>query len=360
MPLKEEVLGQFLGDETFPDGVDVRDREAPVLGLRRPALPEAAQPDVRGHRRLVALLRSHVPPLRHAVRDGLDLQEHQRLPVHDRDPGRGRRRRRHAGVQLRDSPDRARGRRVRRQDRRLPGRGPARLRAQLHRLVADPLRPRDAAQLRLHRGDAGPEGPALPGRGGRPPRGRHRHARPSLEDPLDAELRAAQRDAQPPCGDGEDPRQDRRGPAGPAPELGQRPQLGQDPGPLGDEGGGQGRPGPVRHLRGAGRHRDRAGAQGQRARPPVHRRAGGALPEGVRLARGLEPRVHLPELPGGHDPGRPADPRPVRVGLRLPDQDRGPGRPTSTRRRSRSSRGSRARRSRRCAPPTRSTSRWRR
>ena len=34
----------------------------------------------------------------------------------------------HAGVQLHDPPDRPRGRRVRRQDRRLPGRGPARLR----------------------------------------------------------------------------------------------------------------------------------------------------------------------------------------------------------------------------------------
>ena len=53
--LKEEVLGQFLGDEKFPVDVDVGDREAALLGLRRPALPASAQPDVRGHRRLVAL-----------------------------------------------------------------------------------------------------------------------------------------------------------------------------------------------------------------------------------------------------------------------------------------------------------------
>ena len=55
MPLKEEVLGQFLGDEKFPIELDVGDREAALLGLRRPALPASAQPDVRGHRRLVAV-----------------------------------------------------------------------------------------------------------------------------------------------------------------------------------------------------------------------------------------------------------------------------------------------------------------
>ncbi len=241
MPLKEDVLGQFLGDEKFPVELDLRDREAALLGLRRPALPEAAQPDVRGHRRLVALLRPHVPPVRHAVRDRLDLQEDQRLPVHRGDPGRGRPRRRHAGVQLPHEPDRARGPGVRGQDRGLSRRRAAGLRQQVRRLVAHAVRPRDAAELRLHRGHAGPEGPAEPGRGGRPPRGRHRHARPPLEDPLDAELRAAERDAQPPGGHGEDPRQDRRGPARAAPELGQRPELGQDPGPVGDEGGGQGR-----------------------------------------------------------------------------------------------------------------------
>ncbi len=93
MALKEEVLGPVPRGREVPGRVDVGDREAPLLGLRRPALPAAAQPDVRGHRRLVALLRPHVPPLRHAVRDGLDLQERQRLPVHRGDPGRGRPRR---------------------------------------------------------------------------------------------------------------------------------------------------------------------------------------------------------------------------------------------------------------------------
>ena len=62
--------------------------------------------------------------------------------------------------------------------------------------------------------------------------------------------------------------------------------------------------------------------QAERAWPALHRRARRALPAGVRLARGLEPRVHLPLLPRGHEPGHPARARPVRLGLRLSGQDR--------------------------------------
>ena len=43
--------------------------------------------------------------------------------------------------------------------------------------------------------------------------------------------------------------------------------------------------------------RSRAALRGDRARPPLHRRAGRALPARVRLARRLEPRVHLPDRP---------------------------------------------------------------
>ena len=180
------------------------------------------------------------------------------------------------------------------QDRGLPRPRPAGLRPQLHVLVEDPLRPGDAAQLRLHREHARAEVGAQPRRAGRPPRGRHRHARPPLEDPLDAELRAAQRDAQPQGGHAGDARQDRRRPPRPPPELRRRPQLGQDPRPVGDEGGGQGRRRAAGRLRQGRRDRDRPRPAGHRARPPVHRRAGGPVPEGVRLARRLEPRVHLP------------------------------------------------------------------
>ena len=74
------------------------------------------------------------------------------------------------------------------------------------------------------------------------------------------------------------------------------PQLGLDRGALADEERGP------RRRRAAGGVRasddaadDRRGARGARARPAVHRRAGRALPARVRLARGLEPRVHLPD-----------------------------------------------------------------
>ena len=58
-------------------------------------------------------LRPHVPPLRHAVRLRLAGEEHQRLPVHGGDPGRGRPSGRGAGVRLRDGRRRAPGSRVR-------------------------------------------------------------------------------------------------------------------------------------------------------------------------------------------------------------------------------------------------------
>ena len=74
----------------------------------------------------------------------------------------------------------------------------------------------------------------------RPARGRDRHPRSPLEDPLDAQLRPAVGDAQSAGGDGEDARPRRRRTAGPPPELGQRPQLGLDPRAVGDEAGGQG------------------------------------------------------------------------------------------------------------------------
>ena len=84
MAATEEILGQFLGDDDVPGRVGLRGREGPLLGLRRPALPAPGQPDVLRHRRLVAELRPHVPPLRHAVRGRLARQERQRLRLHGR------------------------------------------------------------------------------------------------------------------------------------------------------------------------------------------------------------------------------------------------------------------------------------
>ena len=207
MALKEEVLGQFLGDETFP--IEWTSETERLLfwvydDLHCPKPLSPMYEDIGGwwlscdH-----MFRRFGTPF--ATR--LDLQEHQRLPVHGGHPGRGRARRRDAGVRptarTPSSPA----------DDDYAGRIGAYLGVVLpvyghnFTLVAHPLRARDAAQLRLHRGHARPQGRAEPGRPGGPPRGRHRHARPPLEDPLDAELRAAQRHAQPAGRHGEDARQ---------------------------------------------------------------------------------------------------------------------------------------------------------
>ena len=214
MPLKEEVLGQFLGDESFPVTWDVRDREGALLGLRRPALPPSAEPDVLRHRRLVADLRPHVPPVRHARSRRLDRQERQRLRLHDGDPGRRRAAQVGAHGVRRSLRRRRAGRpELRREDRHLPRRRPADLRARSSsnwwrdRLV--PEMERNFAYLegdaRRGRTSMQPDGAGLPARG------RDRHPRSPLEDPLDAQLRAALGDAQPARGHGEDAREGRRG-----------------------------------------------------------------------------------------------------------------------------------------------------
>ena len=137
------------------------------------------------------------------------------------------------------------------------------------------------------------------GRDGDAARGRDRHPRPPLEDPLDAQLRPAVGDAEPAGGDGEDPRIDRRGAPRPAPELGVGPQLGLDRVAVADEERGPRRRRAPSRFRARGHQGDRGGAAGERARPAVHRRADRALPARVRLARRLEPRVHLPDRPRG-------------------------------------------------------------
>ena len=94
-----------------------------------------------------------------------------------------------------------------------------------------------------------------------PPRGRHRHPRSPLEDPLDAQLRPAVGDAQPARGHGEDARRGRRAAARAAPELGLGPQLGLDRGAVADEERGPRRRRAPGRLRARGRRRDRPVAQ---------------------------------------------------------------------------------------------------
>ena len=69
--------------------------------------------------------------------------------------------------------------------------------------------------------------------------------------------------------------------------------------------------------------------RGQRARPPLHRRARRALPEGVRLARVWSHEFIFPSFREDMNPGHPARARPGRRRLRLPGQDRQAARPTS-------------------------------
>ena len=236
MAATEEILGQFLGDEIVPGDLGFRGREGLLLGLRRPAHPAPGQPDVLRHRRVVAQLRPHVPSVRDAVRRRLAGQERQRLRLHDGHPGRPGPAHRGHGVQLALWRPRAARRDLRRPDGEVPRHRPAGLRRALRRLVARPARAGDAAQLRVPRGAARRGRRACPDPElATPPRGRDRHPRPPLEDPLDAQLRPAVGDAQPAGGDGEGPRRGRRGAARAAAELGLGSQLGLDRGAVADE-----------------------------------------------------------------------------------------------------------------------------
>ena len=104
MPLKEEVLGQFLGDETFP--IEWTSETEKLLfwvydDLHCPKPLSPMYEDIGGwwlscdH-----MFRRFGTPF---ATDWI-YKNDQRLPVHGGDPGRGRPRRRHAGVQLPTRP----------------------------------------------------------------------------------------------------------------------------------------------------------------------------------------------------------------------------------------------------------------
>ena len=153
-------------------------------------------------------------------------------------------------------------------------------------------------------------------------RGRHRHPRSPLEDPLDAQLRPVRLHAGPqrPARGGEGRRG--RGPDGPPPELDRRSQLGLDRGPLEDEGGDQGRLRAARGLRGRDRRRRDRRPGGLREREALPRRARRAPPEGLRLQVDLVARVRLQDLARGPGPDDRGDPRLPGHRLRLPRRHR--------------------------------------
>ena len=165
-----------------------------------------------------------------------------------------------------------------------------------------------------------------PGRAGRPPRGRDRHARPALVDPLGAQLRPVLRDdgtSTPPS-----PRSRARGTT--------RALMGRLQSSTDNRNWDsieelwkikesvknerrRGRRGVrVRDHRGRGDQ----GAGGHRRGPGVPGQGDRGLPGRVRLQVDVGPRVLVPDLARGPGPDRRGDPRLPRGRLRLPGRDR--------------------------------------
>ena len=272
MAATEEILGQFLGDEAFPVTWD-SDVEKDFFWVYDDLhCPHPVSPmffDIGGwwlscdH-----MFRRFGTPF--AV-DWLakNVNGYVYTTAIPADPGPAHRGHR---VQLALRGPRAARRVIRDEHGRLPRHRPARVWRALRRLVARPARARDAAQLRLSRGAPRRGRRDGPGRDRGAPRGRDRHPRSPLEDPLDAQLRPAVGDAEPAGGDGEAPRRGRRAVARTPPELRLRPELGLDRGALADEERGP------RRRRAADRVRRRRGPRDRPATCGRRSAAGGSSP----------------------------------------------------------------------------------
>ena len=310
----------------------------------------------------MAQLRPHVPPVRDAVRRRLAGQERQRLRLHDGHPGRPGPAHRGHGVQLALRRPRARATpRFGAHDGRSTSTRSCRSTASTSPTGgATGSCPRCSATSSTSRRrlDAGRRHVARRARDAA--RGRDRHPRPPLEDPLDAQLRAAVGDPQPAGGHGEGPRRGRRGAARTAPELRLRPQLGLDRGAVADEERGPRRPRAAGGVRG----RRREGDRGRAPRPATA--AGGSSTSGSSPTSASSAGTPCGATSSSSrrfasrwsrcSSWSAATSTPTTTTRRRSTRCAG----TSRRRRRRSSMGSRARRSTRCAPPTRSTCGWRR
>ena len=165
---------------------------------------------------------------------------------------------------------------------------------------------------------------AEPARPRDPARGRDRHPRPRVEDPLDAQLRPVLLDDGAERDDRGGPRRGRPGAHGPAPVVRRGPQLGLRRGPLEDEGGDPGRrraPRDIRGRRDRGRHpRGLEGSErGQRFVAERLR----AAPAGLRLQGDLVARVRLQDVGRGPRADHRGGARLPRDGLRLPGEHQG-------------------------------------
>ena len=240
MAAAEEALATFHGDGGLPDRLGGGRARAP-LDLRRPPLPQPGLAALLRHRRLVADLRPHVPPLRDAVRRGLGREEVNGYVYMAAIPADPDVRAEATEYQARYVAARAARPELRRADRRLP-----RLRA---------------AALRARTSSTGGATACGPRSSGTSPisTATTRDAASLvelavlLEDAIDVHdrhwkihwmLNFAQFSATMALnatiagGQG----RGRPGARRAAAELGRRPQLGLDRGALADEGGGQGRP----------------------------------------------------------------------------------------------------------------------
>ena len=149
--------------------------------------------------------------------------------------------------------------------------------------------------------------------------------------------------------------------AGTAPELGLGPQLGLDRGALADEERGPRRTRAADGVRARGRRRDRRRTARVGARPALHQRRHRAVPARIRLARRVEPRVHLPDRARADGAGPRADPRLPRHATTTSRRAIEAMRRRHRGRLGRDPRRPRAaRRSKRCGRRTRSTFGWRR
>ena len=184
----EEVLGSFHGSDEFP--IEWAEGEKELLWIFDDLhCPESRLADVLRHRRLVADVRPHVPPLRHPVRQRLDHEEDQRVRLHGGDPGRPG-----AARARRPSTRRATSHASRAIPTTRPGSAPISAsccrttRANFLDWWRDRLRPEIEQNFAYLDGYDMED--ATPRRARSAARGRDRHPRPPLEDPLDAELRA--------------------------------------------------------------------------------------------------------------------------------------------------------------------------
>jgi hypothetical protein len=154
LAVTEEILGQFLGDDSFPVTWESEAEKDLFWVYDDLHIPHPVSPMFLRHRRLVALLRPHVPAVRHAVRRSTGSPRTSTATC-------TRRRSRRPGLRIEGTEYSSRYRRAVPRDGAFAATMGAYLDTVLPvygehfaGLVARPARARDGAQLRVSRGRA--------------------------------------------------------------------------------------------------------------------------------------------------------------------------------------------------------------